>query len=246
MYPKTYFKQNQPQSESGQAFVLMPFADRFHQVYDTIQHTLEGTELNFNCTRADELFGGGHIIEDVLRCIGKAEVVIADVTSKNPNVFYELGITHMVKDVEKVLILTQNVEDVPFDLRPFRCIVYEQSSAGLRQLQKTLTTHIKGISAASYRFSLKEGDHYQFPNKLLGSDRCFHDFEIIEIMVAPDAAKFRMKEYRHVLGRPVETVNDNGYGITWGEAVQLKNIPWKLVLQETNNDTAHFRVLPSD
>ncbi len=244
MYPKTYFEQHEVQPERGQAFVLMPFADRFQQVYDTIQQTLEGPDLNFNCTRADELFGGGHIIEDILHWIGKAEVVIADVTSKNPNVFYELGITHMAKDVEKVLILAQDMEDVPFDLRPFRCIVYEQNAAGLRQLQKTLAQHIKESSGASYRFSLKQKEQYQFPHKLFGLDRCFYDFEITEIWVAPDAAKFYMKEYRHVLGRPVETVNEGGHGIELGETVELEGVPWKLILQETNVDTAHFRVVP--
>jgi hypothetical protein len=244
MFPKTYFEQNNPQPESGQAFVLMPFADRFQEVYAAIQDTLESPDLNFTCTRADELFGGGHIIEDILQWIGRAEVVIADVTTKNPNVFYELGIAHMVKDVEKVLILTQDMEDVPFDLRPFRCIVYEQSAAGLRQLQRTLTASVKEISEASYRFSVQEETQYQFPHKLFGLDRCFHDFEITEIWVTRDAAKFYLKEYRHILGRPVETAREDSYGVERGEAVPLTDVPWELVLEETNVDTAHFRLVP--
>jgi hypothetical protein len=244
MYPKTFFEQTKPQPESGQCFVLMPFASQFQEVYDAIVEALEGPELNFSCTRADELFGGGHIIEDILRCIGKAEVVIADVTTKNPNVFYELGITHMAKDLEKVLILTQDMNDVPFDLRHFRCIIYQQSNPGLKQLQKTLISSVKEISKASYRFSIKDGEQYKFPHKLFGPDRCFHDFEITKIWAAPNAAKFYMKEYRHILGKPVETVKAGSYGIIRGEGIELAKVPWRLVLEEVHADTAHFRVVP--
>ena len=158
MYPKTYFETHKPDPKGGHAFVLMPFAEAFQQVYDTIKQSLEGDEVNLHCTRADEIFGGGHIIEDILRCIGEAEIVIADVTGKNPNVFYELGIAHMVKDLDKVLILTQTMGDVPIDLRHFRCIKYEHSQVGLRQLQTELLQHVKHISSGSYRFSVKDND----------------------------------------------------------------------------------------
>lgn len=56
-----------------------------------------------------------------------SQFVIADVTGRSPNVFYELGIAHTVKDF--CVILTQNIEDVPFDLRHLHCIIYENSDA---------------------------------------------------------------------------------------------------------------------
>jgi hypothetical protein len=244
MYPKTFFEQNKPEPESGQCFVLMPFAGQFQEVYDTIVEALEGPELNFSCKRADELYGGGHIIEDILRCIGKAEVIIADVTTRNPNVFYELGIAHMAKDLEKVLILTQDMDDVPFDLRHFRCIVYEQSRAGLRQFQRILSSTVKEISEVLYRFSIKESEQYKFPHRLFGPDRCFHDFEITQIWVGANAVKFHMKEYRHILDKPVETVRADSYGMESGDCIELARTPWQVVLEETHDDMAHFRVVP--
>lgn len=180
-----------------------------------------------------------------MRCIGEAEIVIADVTSKNPNVFYELGITHMVKDVEKVLILTQTMDDVPFDLRPLRCITYEHSEVGLRQLQTALIQHVKHISKASYRFSVKHLGAYQFTHKLFGADRCLHDFELADVWIEPPVAKFYLKEYRHIVRQPVETVRERSWGIQCGEAVELEGIPWKLVLEETVVDVGHFRVVPT-
>ncbi len=244
MYPKTFFEQTKPQLKAGQCFVLMPFADQFQEVYAAIFEALVGPELNFVCTRADELFGGGHIIEDILRYIGEAEVVIADVTTKNPNVFYELGIAHMIKDIEKVLILTQDMNDVPFDLRPFRCIIYQQSNPGLKQLQKSLISSVKEISEASYRFSIKEGEQYKFPQKLFGPDKCFHDFEITEIWVEPNAAKLVMKEYRYILGKPVEKVKEDSYGIMRGHGIEFAKVPWQIILEEVHAKTAHFRVVP--
>jgi hypothetical protein len=151
---------------------------------------------------------------------------------------------HMVKDVKKVLILTQNMDDVPFDLRPFRCIVYEQSAAGLRLLRRTMTDVVREISKVSYRFAVKQNEQYRFPNKLFGSDRCFHDFEVTEVWVTTNAAKFYLKEYRHILGQPEEKRQENSYGIECGEEVPLADVPWKLVLEETNVDTARFRVIP--
>jgi len=243
MYPKTYFETHKPDPKGGHAFVLMPFAEAFRQIYDTIQQTLGGDQVNLHCTRADELFGGGHIIEDILRCLGEAEIVIADVTGKNPNVFYELGIAHMVKDVDKVLILTQTMEDIPFDLRPFRCITYEHSQVGLRQLQTALLQHVKHISSGSYKFSANDNAQYVFPQKLFGPDRCFHDFELTDVWIGPSAAKFYLKEYRHIIRQPVETVREDSYGINCGESVDLEGIPWRLVLEETVGNVGHFRVV---
>jgi hypothetical protein len=244
MYPKAFFEQNPSRAESGLGFVLMPFDPRFQEVYDTIAEVLEGPDLNFRCVRADELFGGGHIIEDILRCIGRAEIIIADVTGKNPNVFYELGIAHMVKDVGKVLILTQSMEDVPFDLRPFRCLVYQQTGPGLRHLRTILAASVKEISAAAYSFSVQNGEQFTFPQRLFGPDRCFHDFEITQIWVTQGAAKFFLKENRYVLGKPAEIVRQDAYGIESGEDIEFAVIPWRLILEETKAQTAHFRVVP--
>lgn len=81
--------------------------------------------------------------------INEAELIIADVTGRNPNVFYELGMAHVVKD--KVVLITQNIGDVPFDLRHFRYIVYRPTPKGTAKLRKTL---LETISAIGLRRSL--------------------------------------------------------------------------------------------
>ena len=104
MYPKAFFASKKIDQRDGKCFVIMPFAQSFDEVYETIREALESPDLNLHCRRADELEGGGHIMEDVLKQIGEAEIVIADLTGRNPNVFYELGIAQMIKDVEKVIL----------------------------------------------------------------------------------------------------------------------------------------------
>lgn len=243
MYPKEYFEAHKPHYESGRCFVLMPFAGRYDEVYETIVEAIQGPELNFVCSRADELFGGGHILEDILRLIGTAEVVIADVSERNPNVFYELGIAHMAKDLENVLIITQDLDDVPFDLRHYRCTKYEQSNPGLRQLKKDLISSVKQVAGVAYRFSVREDERYEFPRKLFGQDRAKYEFEIKQIWVMEGAAKFIMEERRHVLGEPPQKIREDSYGIPAGDGIELMNVPWKLVLDETRDGTAYFRVV---
>jgi hypothetical protein len=132
----------------------MPFAPAFDEVYETIREVLERPPLSFRCSRADELKGGGHIIEDILREIAEAEIIVADLTGRNPNVFYELGIVQMVKDVEKVILLSQDAESLPFDVRTFRCIIYKQTIHGARELQEKLAAGVKAVADKAFRFTL--------------------------------------------------------------------------------------------
>jgi hypothetical protein len=55
--------------------------------------------------------------------IAKSKVLLADLTDKNPNVFYELGLSHAVS--KPVVFTAAKIDDVPFDLRHLRVIVYE-------------------------------------------------------------------------------------------------------------------------
>jgi hypothetical protein len=67
--------------------------------------------------------------------------LIAELTGKNANVFYELGLAHAMQ--KNVILITQRLEDVPFDLRHYRCLVYENSIVGAANLKTTLKTTLK-------------------------------------------------------------------------------------------------------
>ena len=79
-------------------------------------------------------------MNDILLGIAESEFIIADLTDRNPNVFYELGIAHMTTNDVLRETLAQKNEEVPFDLGQFRYIVYEQNDTGYSHLRDMLTT----------------------------------------------------------------------------------------------------------
>jgi hypothetical protein len=124
IYPKEHLDRTVDQAEQGQCFVIMPLTRNFDEVYHAIHSACIGPDLSLSCARADDVFRAGKIMEDILDGIVRSEFVIADVTGKNPNVFYELGIAHCCKVAPKVVILTQSRDDIPFDLQHLLYIQY--------------------------------------------------------------------------------------------------------------------------
>jgi hypothetical protein len=74
--------------------------------------------------------------------IKDAKLVIADCTDRNPNVFYEIGLAHVLG--KQVVLVTQKTEDIPFDLRHLRYITYEYTPRGMRNFEKTLKATLEG------------------------------------------------------------------------------------------------------
>ena len=74
--------------------------------------------------RADaEIFGTGKIIDQVWGGINAAKVLVAELTIRNTNVFYELGLAHALN--KPVVLISSNEPDVPFDLQHIRVIYYD-------------------------------------------------------------------------------------------------------------------------
>ncbi|MFC1935049.1 hypothetical protein ACFLXZ_01890 [Chloroflexota bacterium] len=120
----------------------MPFAEPFNRLY--LEHIKPALEtLNLRVMRADDLFAPAPIIEDIWEYINKAHFIVADVTGRNPNVFYELGIAHTVgKDV---ILLTQNKDDIPFDVSHLRYFEYNDNSEGWKKLKRNLESATEAI-----------------------------------------------------------------------------------------------------
>jgi len=122
-HPHDFFRNNHLGTIPGTCFILMPFGAEFNIVFDTIEEALKGLMI---CTRADDLKIGAPILERILRGISTADLIIADLTHRNANVFYELGLAHT--RTKNVLLLTRNIEDLPFDLKNFFCQQYSVNS----------------------------------------------------------------------------------------------------------------------
>jgi hypothetical protein len=104
-------------------FVMQPFAPPLGDYYEKIfKPAIEKTKLQ--PVRADaDIFGTGKIIDQVWRGINNAKVLVAELTTRNPNVFYELGLAHALN--KPVVLVSSNEPDVPFDLQHIRVIYYD-------------------------------------------------------------------------------------------------------------------------
>lgn len=123
--------------------MLMPFQEQLKEVYEHgIKPPVE--KIGMQCKRADEIYTVGGILSDIWDFIQQAEIIIADCTGKNPNVMYELGLCHVLW--KKVILLSQSLDDVPFDLRGWRVIPYNPSSfTGASKLKEDITRAIEAL-----------------------------------------------------------------------------------------------------
>ncbi len=126
-------------------FVLSPFGEPFDNIFaDHIKPSIESLG-KLKCVRADDIYDNQSIIEDIWRYSNEAKLLISELTGRNANVFYETGIAHTIgKDV---ILITQSMDDVPFDLRHLRCIVYEYTPPGIRNLEDNLKNTALNILA---------------------------------------------------------------------------------------------------
>ena len=126
-------------------FVLMPFAAKLQPIFeDHIRPTVQKAGLR--CERADDIVGVQLITRDIWERINRARFIVADLTDLNANVFYELGLAHALS--KDVILLTQSMDFVPFDLKPLRCIVYEPDHRGGQKLESVLAATIGAIMKA--------------------------------------------------------------------------------------------------
>jgi len=122
-------------------FVMMPYGGWFDRYYQDV-YIPAIKEAGLEPVRADELFSTGSVMEQIWEQIGKARVLLADLTDKNANVFYELGLAHAAN--KPVVFTSAKIDDVPFDLRHLRVIVYEvRDSEWASKLRKLLTEYLR-------------------------------------------------------------------------------------------------------
>ena len=145
-------------------FALMPFNPSFDELYyNIIKTSIE--EFGYACLRADEQVGSRRIMDDIWNSIKEAKFLIADLTGKNPNVFYELGLAHALE--KAVILLTQSFDDVPFDLKHIRIIKYNNNQEGRKKLFDNLKATIKKINVESNSYSKTEFNVLDSPKVFL-------------------------------------------------------------------------------
>jgi len=132
-------------------FVIMPFGKKpdtdkkeldFNKIYTHIfKSAIE--DLGLRCIRCDEIEKAGSIHGDMFEHILDSDVALADITTLNANVFYELGVRHTLKNSVTVLVRRKGTKS-PFNIQGFRVINYDpDNSKGMMETQRTIKNFIE-------------------------------------------------------------------------------------------------------
>jgi len=124
-------------------FVVMPFASLFESQYSrVIKPAIEAAGLV--SVRGDEIYTNQSIVQDIWSAVRSARLVVAELSGRNPNVMYEIGLAHAIG--KPIILLTRTEDDVPFDLKALRYIFYDTNNPEWgNDLRTELTRAIRRI-----------------------------------------------------------------------------------------------------
>ncbi len=169
------------------AFIIMPFDDETaNDVYELCTKPI-CREFNIKANRADEIFTTNPIIDDIINEIEEATIIIADISGKNSNVFYELGMSHMLKKSQTIMITHDPFGNLPFDIAHFRIIKYENSIAGKSEYEKQLAKTLENI-LRDYKLIYKN-EYEMIMNLLMSTPRQSELLCLMSIGKAPKPIK---------------------------------------------------------
>lgn len=132
-----------PGKERFDVFMALPFQERFFRVLEDAVRpacTKRGLVVGFG----EDLYSPKSIMHEVWSLIHNARVVIAECTTLNANVFYEIGIAHTLG--RHVILLTQDLRELPFDLQHLKTIEYSPDAAGMTMLEQRLSKWLEVAS----------------------------------------------------------------------------------------------------
>jgi hypothetical protein len=136
------FREALVRKSRGAAFVVMQFSEPYQQLYkQVIQPTAR--RYGLEAEHVGEVFGPGMILQDVIAGIVNAQVVIAEITPVNQNVFYELGYAHALK--KPTILLAERGKQLPFDVSGHRTVFYDNTIAGKGDVEAALAKHLQAI-----------------------------------------------------------------------------------------------------
>ncbi|MDY5610743.1 MAG: hypothetical protein SPF32_04945 [Lactobacillus johnsonii] len=150
MWVNPIFKAKDISADPNLCFCVLPFNKNRLEIFDeVIKPTLED---NFKITvvRSGNIFKPNlNIMESIWTYINQASFVIADLSDRNPNVFYELGICHTLGKPVITLCDEKSYKDdynekLPFDINSINTIFYKNSGAGPTKLVNEI---IKNVTA---------------------------------------------------------------------------------------------------
>ena len=124
------------------AFIVMQFTSPFDELYEDVIRPV-CAEAGIEAYRASDIYRPGVIMQDIVQGLAESNVIIAEITPANPNVFYELGYAHAL--YKPVILLAERDTPLPFDVGGYRVIFYENAIRGKSSLETDLRRHLSNI-----------------------------------------------------------------------------------------------------
>ena len=161
-----------------QILFIMPFGEKpvltdngnkqpimidFDKKYDELKNTIDKLSLGFNVNRVDNIVGA-NIYKNMYKSINAADIVLADLTSLNPNVMYELGARHALRDRKTILFQQNEIinNDIPFDISIFKVLKASDLIKDFKSIieKDELDSPIKGEIQEKYSSDKDVFDNY--------------------------------------------------------------------------------------
>lgn len=145
-----------PSSEKKSAFVIMPIKKLGTPEYEHYRALFDGViaptiaDFGFSVKRADDYQSSGAITKDIILPLATADLVVADLTALNPNVFYELGVRHTLVRRGTIMIMDEAQSDLPFDIQAYRVIKFRGDIPGVNALRKELSSYVQQLEHEEY------------------------------------------------------------------------------------------------
>lgn len=215
-------------------FVIMPFsstrsctAKQWKYIFENlIKPAAEDSTFGYTCKRSTAT--RGNILKDIMVDLYNSDVVIADLTDKVPNVFYELGVRHALRN--KTIILTQRRKDAPFDLSNYASHIYRwRSKEDKSNLQRKIRELIEDIEKHPEKADNPVNDFLQERPVHRGGSKQemvnvveYDDKDIPHIVISP-----KKLSLANVIGILLYAYTDKG--MTLSELTKVVNSNWKRV-----------------
>ena len=197
------------------AFVIMPFGDGFDEIYNLFLVEAIG-QAGFEVSRADNIKSAQNILKDIVRAIAEADLIVADLTDSNPNVYYELGLAHALG--KPVILLTQEIDDLPFDLRSYRVVPYKTHFADITRARKQLTDLAAGLLSGDVEFGSPASDFLGQPIQAVSrrptDDREVGEAGLLDYMAEMEEGFERLGESLSSFGSQTEELSERTTQVT--------------------------------
>ena len=206
------------------AFVLMPFDEELAWVYEKLIKPAFKS-ASFETRRADNIASQQNILKDIVTAIAESDVVVADLTKDNPNVYYELGLAHALR--KQVVLISQDIETAPFDLRSYRILEYGDRFDLFENAKKQLTELARGVADGSIQFGSPVSDFGSTKGQL----------ESLVPALSPEAQELLIKAANGTAGAVLILKLSEGTSISCGKEFTQRGTPrseakWKRAVEE--------------